>query len=412
MKTFARHQLKVIALVAGISPGLALAGGWISSGGELLRDAHNPWFIHNTSVVRYCVQVDAASISISEAKVVETLGRALQYWQGEFTSLNFMLDVWDKSRTYTARAGTQRFDLQSCDGKEDIRFQFGFGTLTPDQKEFFEGRPNPTVFNRLPDVVGISVRTHYDSVNLKGRGFVYIGSDRGPVSVNIPAGSAGMNSVITDVWSKPARLFHVLVHELGHVYGLAHMGNGEYVVDTGAWQRSNRQIMAENYPERAVTNRGDPYFDAFDVEPFFLSKQKMSTCNLSEDVRKALALTPELTCVDAYITPVVVGQTEFTIDLVAFGLGPIMPKVLGRLSYKIPQTTVGSDYRFTISVPIVVKLSSQQNVFESVNVPTGVVIAGYRTDFMMMPMDWVGTKYHFFVLMTPERFDIVLQGRP
>src|SRR4051812_27862966 len=33
-------------------------GGWVSGGGELVRDTQNPWFIQNTASVSYCIEVD------------------------------------------------------------------------------------------------------------------------------------------------------------------------------------------------------------------------------------------------------------------------------------------------------------------------------------------------------------------
>ena len=43
---------------------LTFAGGWVSSGGELFSDAHNPWFVRNTKDVNYCVVVDEINETI------------------------------------------------------------------------------------------------------------------------------------------------------------------------------------------------------------------------------------------------------------------------------------------------------------------------------------------------------------
>ena len=43
-----------------ISPELSRGGdgGWVGMGGELIKDARNPWFVKNTAEVFYCIKIE------------------------------------------------------------------------------------------------------------------------------------------------------------------------------------------------------------------------------------------------------------------------------------------------------------------------------------------------------------------
>ncbi|MEQ1877820.1 MAG: hypothetical protein ABL958_14350, partial [Bdellovibrionia bacterium] len=59
-------------------------GGMVSSGGDLLRDSHNPWWLGNTPIVRYCIEIDQPTVSASPQKIEEMVTRALEFWKTEF----------------------------------------------------------------------------------------------------------------------------------------------------------------------------------------------------------------------------------------------------------------------------------------------------------------------------------------
>jgi len=213
------------------SPPHTLTGGdWISSGGETLRDAHNPWWLKNTTDVSYCVEVDTASISAPVAKIEETVVRTLQYWQTEFNrTVTFFEDPHKQLAHWNGvGVGKQKFHKVPCTGTEDLRMQFGYGTLTETQKAFMK---NPLRF------VAVAVRTHYDERTLRGRGFIFVGSDIGPHRF---APETQMESV----WSFESALTIAVLHELGHVFGIPHLGNRYSLMGAGILELFTHKAMA------------------------------------------------------------------------------------------------------------------------------------------------------------------------
>ncbi|MEQ1877967.1 MAG: hypothetical protein ABL958_15095, partial [Bdellovibrionia bacterium] len=105
--------------------------------------------------------------------------------------------------------GHQQFIRTDCSAQTDLRFKFGFGTLPKSESLAID---NPRSH------VGLTVRTNYDEVMLRGRGFIYLASDIGPNSYY------GGKGYIEKPWQHEALMYLTLVHELGHVFGLPHVG--------------------------------------------------------------------------------------------------------------------------------------------------------------------------------------------
>lgn len=184
----------------GLTDGLGdgMERGWTSSGGELANDGINPWWLANTTALKYCVVVDAATVSVDAGAVDTQFQRALTYWRDQFTA------------DFGEKIATQTFERVGCEqGDVDLQIQVGEGTLDRLQKTFLAGH--------LDRIVGVTVRTHYDRVNLRGRGFIYLRSDAGDASAP---------------WSQPSRLYRVLSHEAGHIFGVGHRSNS--IMDEGA----------------------------------------------------------------------------------------------------------------------------------------------------------------------------------
>lgn len=218
-------------------------GGWVSSGGELFRDAHNPWFVKNTPTVFYCVRIDAPSISVDTAEIKSALKDAIQYWKSELSR------VADGSIEGRFDLGTQSFEEVSCDdAKLDLRILFGHGTLSPAEITYLK---DPTKY------IGITVRTNYDLENLKGQGFIYISSDQGEKAYDNPG------TLIEKAWGRPKILRYALMHELGHIFGLPHMGTG---------------LMAEVFLNQILNKNIVGLYESSPVEPFILPPNIIGGC--------------------------------------------------------------------------------------------------------------------------------------
>ena len=223
----------VLTLGAGAWVGAPLpsfAGGGVGSGGDIFKDSRNPWFLYqNVKTVTYCIDFDPQSVSTTVDRARFVIQTAISYWNASFKNFHWSNSPWE------AQVGLQDFVETPCTGAEDLRINLGWGSLDASQRDYFDrttGGPAPQ--GTFQQILGIAVRTEYDLVRLRGRGFIYIASDTGPYAYD--AGPAG----IERAWSHDSVLFMIVLHELGHVFGLTHTGT----LDGG--------IMAETLPEFAV----------------------------------------------------------------------------------------------------------------------------------------------------------------
>lgn len=238
--------IKTATLIIAALPAIALAGEWSSGGGAILRNANNPWFLENTKQVSYCIKSDAKSFTDLPTPLPEIVEKAIKYWKEQMsdvaaTTNGYPISKDPKIDYVTIRVATQKFTYRSkCTGTEDLTFQFG--VLDLKQRKFIV---------KSAGIIGAAVRTDYDEVNLKGRGFIYLTADKGP-------GQYKGDHLRLNAWheGKSGLLFRAVVHELGHVFGLSHGGEG---------------IMAESYSESLLRDRAVPteYASSFDLPSFF-----------------------------------------------------------------------------------------------------------------------------------------------
>jgi hypothetical protein len=213
------------------------SGGWISSGGADQGDSSNPWFVYNTQRVSYCIVHDAAGVSARVDSVRRQITAAINTWKSEFGHYYDRKDR-DTSEVLPARVATQTFEEVDCAQNPPLRFHFGWDSLNDTQKNFLRADKGRTI--------GIAVRTAYDRVTLAGRGFIYLSSDRG-------ANRYTNTDMVDEAWSMDGLLFHVLLHELGHVFGIPHYGSW-YATDAwlGAFTSmlmQPPQVMSTQFPE-------------------------------------------------------------------------------------------------------------------------------------------------------------------
>lgn len=235
---------------------LAMEGAESSGGGLLLHDRTNPWWVQNTTEVRYCVDIDEASFSLDRATAESSIAKAFGYWKKQFSAAisgepnNGMLEK-PNNRVQVA---TQNFVQSPCDDSVDLRFQLG--RLLPQQE---------TALGDSSSIVGITVRTSYDRQNIRGKGYIYIAADIGPK--RHPEFSKDFNP-----WDfAEGRFFYAtVVHELGHVFGLPHL-------------LTKHSIMGHTFVERFVL--GNDYLlgaailiDFLDSDAIFRVDAKPGDC--------------------------------------------------------------------------------------------------------------------------------------
>ena len=156
---------RTLILFVGILISSQAIAGWISGGGKLIKDGRNPWFIQNTFEVRYCVIIDSSHFNQTEAIVNRRIVEAIEYWKDEFSRAAI-----PNVNGMQVKVATQNFVLETCQATTDLVFQMGY--LSQDQIDFIG---DPSQF------IGLAVRTEYDKVNLRGKGFIYIAADSGPL---------------------------------------------------------------------------------------------------------------------------------------------------------------------------------------------------------------------------------------
>lgn len=209
------------------------SGGWVGGGGELLRDKNNPWFLSNIKNVYYCILIDQKTFGIDNDRAEAIVEKAIHFWQSEF---KHEVSSGTKAETQNGIASQDFHKLQNCSSQSDITFQLGL--LNKKQKKFL-GNP--------PNFAAISVRTYYDSVNLKGRGFIYVSPPKGPLALN-------SKEIPHDIWSisNSKFLYLTLVHELGHVFGLPHGGSYGSLMSEGfvesmlSFAKTDEKLIPEN----------------------------------------------------------------------------------------------------------------------------------------------------------------------
>ena len=116
MVNFGKHLRHALI---GLSLSNHAWAAWSSGGGELIKDANNPWFIQNTQQVRYCIRQDQAVFHVKPEQVEQGIAAAIGYWKNEFA-------LTSRPMPGGIEVGTQEFKRVDCGDNVELVFQFGY----------------------------------------------------------------------------------------------------------------------------------------------------------------------------------------------------------------------------------------------------------------------------------------------
>ncbi len=222
--------------------------GWISSGGESFYDAKNPWILHSKDI-SYCLEMDQVGFPLNRAEVLAIIEESFHYWQTEFSKTG---EISNSPFRKSYKLGKNRITFKErCSGFEDIEFKLGKGQLDQEELSFLEENGH--------SYLGVAVRKQYDRKSLSGNGFIFISSHK-DIKENFSS-----PDLYPTPWKHHQLLMLTLIHELGHVFGIPHMGNS---------------IMAEAFLDVMTSKYFYRAFISYGVESFLAPPKETKRCTL------------------------------------------------------------------------------------------------------------------------------------
>jgi hypothetical protein len=254
-------------------------GGWVGGGGGTQTGENNPWYLGLDSIP-YCIEI-AGDFPLSRSEVEKTIQSAFDEWKDAFEHYEVqghvigseppMPNITSRFRTGHFLDGKRRSLLASgryigsCSENTTGILRFQVGTLPERVKEYLNTRNGY--------IIGAAIRDSRPQDPFASGGIVWIAPQNfiGPVHTQSVMG-ADCTPVFPD-WSSKRRLFILLVHELGHVFGVPHdsmpvMSAHIYEKLLSQHYYTNYDQLIERYPEEMFAHSGHVETSGHPLKPF------------------------------------------------------------------------------------------------------------------------------------------------
>lgn len=172
--------------------------GTVTSGGSLIYgDRINPWFTSSNSThsqPTWCLKHDARNFGPDLKTATNAVKRAITAWEPV--------------------AGVRFQKLPECSAETDLTLLMGSSS---DAERAILAAAGFATDEALQNLAGVTVQTQAGTLSRKGKGLIYIAPAAGPMAIKTP-------DIISQPWTRlDGKLLEILLlHELGHVFGLQH----------------------------------------------------------------------------------------------------------------------------------------------------------------------------------------------
>jgi len=199
-----KKQILTLILTTALSSSslAAMQAGGIDSGGGSIPNATDgaAWFLEeseNPKTIDACLDL-ASNFGMSKKEVEATIDWAFKEWSDYVVKKNVNSNAVRPAQTPKDFRPATKLNLSSCTSNTDLRFVIG--------KD-----PNAQ-FKVSRNQLGLAHRDSYDLNSLWGKGYVWVSEEK----------DLSKEQVL--IWSKK-KLQIILLHELGHVFGVPHFSN-------------------------------------------------------------------------------------------------------------------------------------------------------------------------------------------